>query len=191
MVRIMDGSRKQLSSAQLEDIEAAYGVKLPEELREYIKHHPTQVVAGNLTWGSSPLDIVNLQQSFFRNKLKFDLENNDDYWPTVLGERPADMEARITKATEYMEQLPPLIPVRDLKYYVPTTISDVNMRLPIISFHQFVDTIFMYKNLSAFEKKKHLPDGVKLDTLPGVSGWDKIIDGLGASDEELYIKEKI
>jgi len=53
------------------------------------------------------------------------------------------------------------------------------------TFYQFVDTIYMYASLEDFLNNKPVSDeGRKL--LPRAVGWDKVFDGLGASDDELY-----
>lgn len=175
--------RQQLTGAQLEKIEHIYGVQLPSELRRYIQEHPSSPMPGRLMWGVNPEDIKVQQEALFVSALKFDLENNEDYWPRVFGVRPLSDEDRLDIAMEYIKQLPPLIPVGALKYYVPTLVANDGLRLPVISFHQFVDTIFMYESLDAFAKKR--VQG--LQSLPGVPGWDKVFDGLGAVASEIYI----
>ena len=185
MFLLSTGLRK-VTSTSIETIEKVYEVILPLELRNYLSSHLDDEIVDGLTWRSSPQEIKSNQDSLFRETLEFDIKNND-YWPKVFGERPEKAQDRVDKAFNCIKQFSPLIPVGGLKYYVPTQITDPSRPLPVISFQQFVDTIFMYKNLGAYSCGDSHISAEEYSQLLGVPGWDDVFDGLGASEDVLYI----
>lgn len=169
----------------LEGIEKLYAHKLPDELYDYLTGHLDDKIIEDLTWRKHPAEIKAAQMALFRDVLAFDLKNNTDYWPLVFGDRPAVLKDRIEKAFAYIEQLPPLIPVGGLKFYAPTEVDDAKKRLPIISFHQFVDTVYMYKDLDAFTQGS-LITSRDYSGLPEIQGWKEVLDGIRSDDKLLY-----
>lgn len=156
---------------------------LYDSVQKYIENHLDDVVVDGLSWRSDAARIKQRQDELFYQTLRFDLANTPEYWPRVFGDRPLGFEARVERAFAYIQQLPPLIPIGGLKFYVPTVTSDMNQPLPVISFHQFVDSILWSQDINSYEQ------GVPgdLSQVPEITGWRDVLDGLGADVEALYI----
>ncbi len=176
---------KQDNQAAIQDLEKMYEQVFPKELRNYLQDHLDDAIFKDLTWRKNPHEIKEAQLSLFKDTLVFDLTNNTGYWPAVFGEQPENHEERIKKAFNYITQLPPLIPVGRLKYYAPTAVENSAKSLPIISFHQFVDTIYAYKDLNAYQHGSTIT-AKEYSELPRAIGWCEVFDGLGATNEALY-----
>jgi hypothetical protein len=172
-----------MNELQLAKIEEVFKVKLPDSFRRYIIVHPDVEAILNLTWSSDPALIKRALIDLYTETLQFDIENGN-YWPKVFGECPDSLDERVAKATQYITTLPPLLPIGG-RYLIPTVISDMDREPPILSFQQFVDTIYMYARLEDFLSDKPISDEDR-QLLPRAVGWDKVFDGLGASDDELY-----
>jgi hypothetical protein len=177
-------SRKRpMRRAQLAAIESTFGGKLPSEFKSYITANPDTIATKNLSWSADPALIKAAVIELFEETLRFDMAENN-YWPAVFGKCPESLDERVAEAMAYIATLPPLLPLRG-RYLMSTTISDADREPPVLSFYQFVDTIYMYASLEDFLNNKPVSDeGRKL--LPRAVGWDKVFDGLGASDDELY-----
>ncbi|HMS93166.1 MAG TPA: hypothetical protein PKD28_02140 [Candidatus Saccharibacteria bacterium] len=176
--------RRPTDEDALRNIESVYGVELPLELRGYLRRHLDDEVIDGLTWRINPQEIKQKQDELFESTLRFDLENNDSYWPALFGLRPDALGDRVARALEVIRAAPPLIPVTWLKYYVPTKIGGEGKPLPVISFHQFVDTIFKSVDLISHESGQWIGGD-----FPVVAPWDEIFDGLGAPTAVLYVPD--
>lgn len=181
----MNRFNKKISDSQLEKIERAYGVSLSPELRNYIKNHPKVKLTTELTWRSDPKLVLDAQYEMFKDMLSFDIKEGD-YWPKVFGEKPGSLEQSVEKALAYLRELPPLIPVEGLKFFAPTQTSDPGMPTPVLSFEQFVDTIYAFGSIEDYLSDKRL-DNETRQAVPRALGWENVIDGLGANDEDVYL----
>ena len=173
-----------MNELQLAKIEDVFGVQLPKEFKDYITEKPEALAIFELTWSSDPSLIREATWKAYEDSLRFDIEENN-YWPVVFGERPSLLVERVAVAMEYIKTLPPLLPIHGLRKLIPTKTSDTTKEMPILSFHGFSDTIYMYANLDDFLRDKSVSDK-KRQQLPRVIGWEKVFDGLGAGDDELY-----
>jgi len=181
----MNRFNKKISDSQLEKIERAYSVSLSPELRNYIKNHPKVKLTAELTWRSDPKLVLDAQYEMLKDMLSFDIKEGD-YWPKVFGLKPDSLEESVEKALAYIKELPPLIPIGGMKYFVPTRTSDPVLPSPVISFEQFVDSIYAFGSIEDYILDKWLTDGNR-HTIPRAVGWQNVIDGLGANDEDIYL----
>lgn len=165
-----------------------YGVEnLPQDLIDFLRSH--NHLTDDLSWDEDAESIRTFQNDMFRSTLRFDIENCS-YWPKVFGAKPESLDESVENAMEHINTLPPLIPVEGFKYFVPTVTSPADQPPPVISFSQFIDTIYAFQDLEHFKKQIWLDDETR-QKVPRAVGWQDIFDGLGADDEGLYLPDSV
>lgn len=177
-----------MNQQQIQELEAGLNATLPESFKLYIKNNPQSKTVRGLSWSSEPRKICQAIREELEESMRFDIENSD-YWPTVFGPRPEKNSERLKIALDYISRLPILLPINSLRNLMPTSLTDMSTEAPILSFHQFTDTIYMYANLEKFLKNLPLGDDER-QNMPQILGWSDIFDGLGASEDQLYAENK-
>ncbi len=152
-----------LSDAEINHIETRCDFRFPPDLKMFLQlgvpvkcHKPSHVEADERfpNWHKDPLEIMQWSREWAIGTFTFDIENND-FWMSEWGEKPEGLDEQLAVATEYLKDVPALIPIYAHRF-IPAEPCEAGN--PVFSIWQAVDSIYYGRNLQDYLRHEFISE---------------------------------
>ena len=134
-----------LRDRDVEEVDEAFGVPLPEELvcvlRAGVPASPKWA-----RWWDGPKAVARDAREWIDNVFRFDIEQGQ-YWHPTFGERPEDDSEAVHQALAIVHAAPPLIPIYAHRFL---TTTPANGPRAVLSVWQPIDSIVYGNDLADY-----------------------------------------
>lgn len=163
-----------LADDDIADIDAAFGVPVPEELALFLRAG-LPVSPRWVDWRKGASTILRETEAWLDGAFAFDIERSG-YWHPLLGVRPTRLEDAILQATTALRGMPPVLPIYAHRFL--TTGAEPRA---VLSIWQAVDSIVYGNDLADyFAREFMLPRPAWATTEnPPVPDWEDLFDLYG------------
>lgn len=123
------------SQAELEDVQARWGLRFPPDLVDLLREHrPLPLPGSNISfdWLLSEPALIQGRLDWPFESFWFDVENNDAWWPE-WGEKPSSLAEQRDRLKQVFAEAPKLIPLYSHRYIPQEPLESGN---PVFSVYQ-------------------------------------------------------
>lgn len=158
-----------LTEAEVKTVQRRFSFTFPPDLRTVLQF-ALPIGRAFPDWRNGSEEDLQFRLSRPMHGIMFDVEHNDDIWPTEWGPRPNSLEERFKTVNKLVESAPRLIPIYAHRY-IPAEPTEAGN--PVFSVHQ-TDIIYYGNDLADYFHRKFrvpLPEWAAREPRP-IRFWD-------------------
>jgi len=162
-----------LSEHDVESIGAVFGVPIPRELGLFLRAGVPKSPKW-ARWLDGPDVVFDDARSWIHRAFTFDIQQGQ-YWHSLLGDKPADIDEAIAQALAVVDAAPPLIPIYAHRFLATEPLSGPRA---VLSVWQPIDSIFYGNDLADYFAREFLitRPAWATDDPPSVPAWEDLFD---------------
>jgi len=157
-----------LTDSEITAVEKRFGFIFPPDLRAVLQF-ALPVGKQFPDWRNGSEEDLTSRMKLPLDGILFDVEHNDDIWPTEWGPRPERMDERFAVVTKLVEFAPKLIPIYSHRY-IPAEPHEYGN--PVLSVHQTDIIVYGHDLTDYFQHEFGVPVPGAARTTKAIRFWD-------------------